>query len=287
MERWTGKEVAAAINQETAEMVKRLSESGTVPKLALFRLGENPSDLSYEKGLIRRADSLGIRVCQEIRSADVSGPVLSDALEGASRDPSVHGILIFRPLPKTLNEERILQHIAPEKDLDGVTEGSLAGVFSGSGKGFAPCTAEAVIRILDYHGYDCTGKRAVVIGRSTVIGKPAAMLLLAKHATVTIAHTRTRNLPDVVREADLVIAAAGHAGVVGRDMLREGQIVIDVGINVDEEGRLCGDVNPEGLDDISGAFTPVPGGVGSVTTAVLMNHAARAAAALSMPEHAG
>ena len=208
---------------------------------------------------------------------DVSEQGLLDVVREVNASESIHGILLFRPLPAGIDEHRILQAISPEKDMDCVTDLSLAGVFAGKKDGFAPCTAEAVIRILDYYGYDCTGKRAVVVGRSTVIGKPAAMLLLQKNATVTIAHTRTRDLPALLREADLIVAAAGHSHTVTRECLGMGQTIVDVGINVTPEGTLVGDVDKEAEEALAGAYTPVPGGVGAVTTAVLVSHLATAA----------
>ena len=187
-------------------------------------------------------------------------------------------MLLFRPLPKHLDEDLICNTLAAEKDIDGITDLSSAGVFSGKALGFAPCTPSACMEILDHFGVDCTGKKAVVIGRSLVVGKPAAMMLVKKNATVTICHTRTADLPAVCREADILIAAAGKAGMVGADFVRPGQIVIDVGINWNEqEQKLCGDVDFEAVSPIVEAITPVPGGVGTVTTSVLVGHVVEAA----------
>ena len=194
-----------------------------------------------------------------------------------NKDDNIHGVLLFRPLPKHLNEEKIINALDIEKDVDGITDGSMAGVFAGKKQGFPPCTPSGCMEILDHYGIDCTGKKAVVIGRSLVVGKPAAMMLIKKNATVTVCHTKTKDMPSVVREADIVIVAAGRAGVVDGSYLRAGQTVIDVGINVNEEGKLCGDVNFEEADRIVDAITPVPGGVGSVTTSVLVSHVVEAA----------
>lgn len=276
-EKWTGREVAEDLDQKTKETVTALAEKGVTPTLGVVRVGEKPADLSYEKGLEKRCGKVGIRVEKFLLPEDVSGQGLLDVVREVNASEHIHGILLFRPLPAGMDEHRILQEISPEKDLDCVTDLSLAGVFAGKREGFAPCTAEAVIRILDYYGYNCTGKRAVVVGRSTVIGKPAAMLLLGKNATVTIAHTKTENLPALLREADLIVAAAGHPHTVTGACLGAGQTIVDVGINVTPEGKLIGDVDPEAEEALAGAYTPVPGGVGAVTTAVLVSHLAAAA----------
>ena len=189
----------------------------------------------------------------------------------------IHGVLLFRPLPRHLNENKIINALAAEKDIDGITDRSMASVFLGKQGGFAPCTPSACMKILDHYSIDCTGKKAVVIGRSPVVGKPAAMMLLQKNATVTICHTKTTDMPSVVKEADIVIVAAGRAGVIDAKYLRAGQTVIDVGINVNEEGKLCGDVNFVDAEPLVDAITPVPGGVGSVTTSVLIEHVVDAA----------
>lgn len=199
------------------------------------------------------------------------------AVDRVNNDDNIHGVLIFRPLPKHLDEAAVIKALSPEKDVDGITDGSMVGVFAGTNQGFPPCTPWACMEILDHYGIDCTGKKAVVIGRSLVVGKPAAMMLLKKNATVTICHTKTKDMPSVVKEADIVIVAAGRAGIVDDTYLRNGQVVIDVGINVNEEGKLCGDVDYAKAEPIVEAITPVPGGVGSVTTSVLVGHVVEAA----------
>jgi methylenetetrahydrofolate dehydrogenase (NADP+)/methenyltetrahydrofolate cyclohydrolase len=198
-------------------------------------------------------------------------------IQDAKEYPAVHGVLLFRPLPGHLNASRIENALSPSKDIDGMTDLSLSGVFQGKKLGYPPCTAQAVMEILDHYQIDPKGKRAVVVGRSSVIGKPVAMMLLQRHATVTIAHTRTVDLPSVAGEADILVAAAGHAGVVRGTSLREGQVVIDVGINVGPDGRLCGDVAFEEAEPVVAMITPVPRGVGAVTTSVLALHVAEAA----------
>jgi len=185
--------------------------------------------------------------------------------------------LIFRPLPKHLDEEAVRQTLLPAKDIDGITDGSLAGVFTGNNNGYPPCTAQACMEILDYYKVDCKGKRAVVIGRSLVVGKPAAMMLTAKNATVTLCHTRTVDMPSVVKNAEIVIVAAGQAGAVTGEYLSDGQIVVDVGIHMTDEGKLCGDVKFDEAEPVVAAISPVPGGVGTVTTSVLISHVVEAA----------
>ena len=200
-----------------------------------------------------------------------------DTIRQVNEDAGIHGVLIFRPLPKHLDEEAVIRALDPEKDVDGITDGSMVGVFAGREQGFPPCTPQACMEILDHYQIDCTGKKAVVVGRSLVVGKPAAMMLLKKNATVTICHTRTKDMPAVVKEADIVIVAAGRAGVVDDRYVSPGQIVIDVGINVNEQGKLCGDVAYDKVEPVVEAITPVPGGVGSVTTSVLVGHVVEAA----------
>ena len=208
---------------------------------------------------------------------DVSQEELLATIDKVNKNDQIHGVLLFRPLPKHLDQSVIENALDPAKDVDCMTDGSMSGVFTGKNVGFPPCTPQACMEILDHYGIDCTGKKAVVVGRSLVVGKPAAMMLIKKNATVTVCHTRTVDMPSVVREADIVIVAAGRAGVVDDTYLRAGQVVIDVGINVNAEGKLCGDVDFEKAEPIVEAITPVPGGVGSVTTSVLVGHVVEAA----------
>ena len=272
-----GKEVTGALNERIRSRADKLREQGIVPKMAFVRVGERPDDLSYEKGASKRCETLGVEYEKFILPADCTQEQLMDRMKQLNEDDSIHGILMFRPLPKHLNEDAVVAAMKPEKDIDGITAGSMAGVFMGRNRGFAPCTAQACMEILDYYDIDCTGKKAVVVGRSLVVGKPAAMMLLGKNATVTVCHTRTSDMPSVVKEADIVIVAAGRAGVIDGKYLSPGQIVIDVGINVNDEGKLCGDVVFEEAEQIVDMITPVPGGVGSVTTSVLVGHVVEAA----------
>ena len=274
----SGKEVAAALNERTRQQVQSLLERGVAPALAIVRVGENPGDLAYERGAANKCGLLGI-ACEKIAlPEDVSQETLLKVIEDLNGNDLIHGVLLLRPLPKHLDQALIENALNPAKDVDCMTDGSMAGVFTGKPVGFPPCTPQACMEILDYYGIDCTGKRAVVIGRSLVVGKPAAMMLIRKNATVTICHTRTVDMPSVAREADLLIAAAGRAGIIGREYVKEGQIIIDVGINVNEEGKICGDVDYDAAETAAEAITPVPGGVGAVTTSVLAAHVVQAAA---------
>ena len=275
---WKGAEVNTGLNARIMKDVETLKARGIAPTLAIVRVGERPDDLSYERGAIKRAESLGVAVSKCVLPVDVTQEVLLQVIRDLNANQQVHGVLLFRPLPKHLDEALICNTLAAEKDIDGITDLSSAGVFAGKALGFAPCTPSACMEILDHYGIDCTGKKAVVIGRSLVVGKPAAMMLVKKNATVTICHTRTADLPAVCREADILIAAAGKAGMVGADFVRPGQIVIDVGINWNEqEQKLCGDVDFDAISPIVTAITPVPGGVGTVTTSVLISHVVEAA----------
>ena len=272
-----GAPVVSALNERISKKAEELRGLGIIPTLTLVRVGENEADISYERGAIRRCEAVGVEVKNTVFPEDISQEELLAFIDSLNRDDSVHGVLIFRPLPRHINDEAVRSALAPEKDVDGITDGSLAGVFTGSGRGFCPCTAEACIEILDHYGIDCAGKRAVVVGRSLVIGKPVSQLLIGKNATVTVCHTRTKDMQSETRRADILIAAAGKAGVIGADHVAPGQVVIDVGINVDENGKLCGDVDFSSAEPVVSAITPVPGGVGSVTTSVLANHTVIAA----------
>lgn len=271
-----GKAVAAAINADTAAMVQSLAEKGITPTLAVVRVGENPDDIAYEKGVLARCKTTGVQVDCRVFPADIAEDEFLAALAQIDADGEIHGILMFRPLPRHISEGKASCAISPAKDVDGITGASMAAVLSGGGEGFAPCTAQACMEILDHYNIPIEGKQAVVVGRSLVVGKPVAMMMLGRNATVTLCHTRTQDIAAECRRADILIVAAGRAKVIGCDCFRAGQAIIDVGINVDERGRLCGDVDCcEG--DIVGAYTPVPGGVGTVTTSVLIRNVARAA----------
>lgn len=272
-----GAPVAAAISEELIVRADALKARGVVPTLAIMRVGERPDDISYETGAMKRCEKVGIAVRNFRLPADAGREEIFAAVKEINEDDSIHGCLMFRPLPDKNVEAELCMLLDPAKDLDCMTSGSLATVFAGRGSGYPPCTAQACMEMLDHYGVETCGKRAAVIGRSLVIGRPAAIMLMNRNATVTICHTRTADMASVAREADILIAAAGHIGTVTKDFAREGQVVLDVGINTDEDGRLCGDVVFSELEPIVAAISPVPAGVGSVTTAVLAKHCIMAA----------
>ena len=267
-----GAPVAAALNEKTSAVIAKLYENGIKPCLAVLRVGLNEADESYIRGIMKRAEALGVEAVVRALPEDAAEDAVMALIDELNNDANVHGVLMMRPLPRHIDEDKARRALKPEKDMDGITDVALGGVFSGNNIGYAPCTAQSCIEILDHYGVDLKGKKVCVIGRSLVIGKPVSMMALGKNATVTICHSRTENLAETVKAADVVIAAVGKAGFVTGDMLREGQTVIDVGINVNAEGKLCGDVDFEAAEGIVSAITPVPGGVGAVTTAVLMQH---------------
>ena len=283
-----GKEVTAALNAKLQARVAALKEKGVTPKLGIVRCGENPSDLSYEKGATARAELIGVEVEKFVLPEDVTKEALIDQIKAINADDSIHGVLMFRPLPKHLkaDQDEICNTLDPAKDVDCMTDLSNAGVFEGrKDLGFPPCTPQACMEILDYYGIDCKGKKAVVIGRSLVVGKPAAMMLMGKNATVTVCHTRTVDVPKEAREADILVSSAGVLKSLTRDYVKPGQIVIDVSINWDPEkvnskggkGAIAGDAVFDEVEPIVEAITPVPGGVGSVTTSVLIGQVGEAA----------
>ena len=273
-----GADVVQALNSKVSKNIEELKSKGVTATLAIIRIGERPDDVSYEKTATKRCDTVGVAVKNIILPADVTQDILMQNVIELNVDNNVHGILLFRPLPAHLSDESVRAVLKPEKDIDGITDGSLAGVFTGSGNGFAPCTAQACIELLDYYGIDCKGKRTVVIGRSLVVGKPVAMMLLGKNATVTICHTRTVDMPAVARSAEILIVAAGQMEGLTKEYFSPGQVVIDVGINWNEEkGKLCGDVKFDDAEPIVSAITPVPGGIGTVTTSVLVSNVVEAA----------
>lgn len=276
-----GKAVADRINEEILGRTPALYEKGIVPTLAIVRVGENPSDIAYENGAVKKAKSLGLQPEKYICPADITEEDLIQVIQSVNGDEKIHGILLLQPLPKGIDAAKVRNTLAPEKDLDCISDDALGRMFTGR-EGYGPCTAESCIEILKYYNIPIKGKKAVVIGRSMVIGKPAALMLLQENATVTICHTKTapEDLKAICRDADIIIAAAGKIGAVTADMAREGQTIVDVGINFDKEGKMTGDVDFEPVSQVlgeDGAITPVPGGVGSVTTSLLMRHLVQAA----------
>ena len=284
--RLLGKEVNEALVASLQTRAAALKEKGVTPTLAILRLGENPSDLSYEKGATKRAEEIGVAIKNFILPEASTKEEVLAVIDQINADDTIHGCLMFRPLPKHLkaDQDEICNRLAPKKDVDSMTHMSNAGVFEGQDLGYAPCTPAACMEILDHYGIDCKGKKAVVIGRSLVVGKPAAMMLMQKNATITICHTRTVDPAAVCREADIIISAAGVLNSLTKDFVRPGQIVIDVSMNWNPEkitskgkGGMCGDAIFDEVEPIVEAITPVPGGVGAVTTSVLMKHVVEAA----------
>ncbi|MBP3873508.1 MAG: bifunctional 5,10-methylene-tetrahydrofolate dehydrogenase/5,10-methylene-tetrahydrofolate cyclohydrolase [Lachnospiraceae bacterium] len=268
----SGKEVAENISAELNARAEDLKARGYSPCLSVIRIGDRPGDCSYERGAVRRCETVGIKCMTHHLPKDVSQDELLSLIDELNGDESVHGVLLLRPLPRGMDEDLVVNRLRPEKDVDCMTDLSMSGLLSGGRNRFMPCTAEAAMAFFDYYGIDSTGMNAVIIGRSLVFGKPAALMLVNRNATVTVCHTRTRDLPSITRQADILITAAGHANTVTAEHVSPGQIVIDVGINAGEDGRLCGDAAFEDIKDIVGAITPVPGGVGAVTTSILARH---------------
>lgn len=269
-----GKKVSDGIKEYVSKELETLT---FVPKLAIVRVGENPDDMSYERGATKKLKSFGLDVASYVFPQDISDEDFKKAFKDINEDDEVTGILLLRPLPRTINEKDIENMIDPKKDLDGISPINIAKVFAGDTTGFSPCTAEAVIEVLKAYDIELTGKRVTVVGRSMVVGKPVSMLLLKENATVTMTHTRTVDLKKTCSDAEIVITAAGRAKMLNSDYCGQDAVMIDVGINVDENGKLCGDVDYATLDSKASAATPVPGGVGTITTAVLAKHLIQAA----------
>ena len=272
MQRLGGKEVADKIVEEIKVKVEELKGKGIDPKLAILRVGAREDDLAYERGVLKRFESAGVEVEVTALDADISQEELDKTFDGINNDPKVHGILVFRPLPKGLSDEHMRRTIDPGKDSDFMDIRNMENVLAGVPDCAAPCTAEAVMALIKHYRIETKGKKVTVVGRSLVIGKPAALLLTTANATVTVCHTKTVDIEAECRNADIIVACCGVAKMITDRFVKPGQIVIDVGMNVDEEGRLCGDVDYEKVSEIADAITPVPGGVGSITTAILLRH---------------
>ena len=282
-----GKEVNEAIVANLLERTNALREKGIVPTLGIIRVGANPSDLSYEKGAVTKGGQVGVEIKKFELPEDATREQVLAVIDQVNADDSIHGVLMFRPLPKHLKNDQneICNRLDPRKDVDCMTHLSNAGVFEDRADlGYAPCTPSACMEILEHYGIDCKGKTAVVIGRSLVVGKPAAMMLMRRNATVTICHTKTVDTAAICRNADIIISAAGVLKSLTKDYVRPGQVIIDVSMNWDAEkitskgkGGMSGDAVFEEVEPIVEAITPVPGGVGAVTTSVLMKHVVEAA----------
>ncbi len=274
MEEWRGMPVVQAMADDLRARIDKLASKGAVPTLAVIRVGEREDDLSYERGLNKRFDSVGAKVVSKVLPVDVSQEELNRVVIECNKDDSIHGILVFRPLPKGLDEKVVADILDPAKDVDCMTEYNIAHTFIQDGLGHEPCTPKAVIELLKHYDYDLKGKNVVVVGRSMVVGKPLAMMLLKANATVTVCHTKTVNLAEICKRADVICACAGVPAMIGADHISEGQVIVDVGINV-VDGKLTGDVDYEAAKACAAFATPVPGGVGTVTTSCLLLNTVR------------
>ena len=266
-----GKPVIDSLREELKGRIAALEERGVKPGLAIVRVGARPDDLAYERTALKRAAGLGIRARTITLPENASQEELMDVIAWVNSDPSIHAASCSALCRPSRRGSR-LRCARSREDVDGIGRGSMAAVFTGRGPGYAPCTAAACIEMLDAYDISIAGKRVVVVGRSLVVGKPVSVLLLDRHATVTTCHSRTSNLPAIVRKGDVVILATGRAKAYGRDFFHPGQTVLDVGINVDEAGNLCGDADFDAIEPIVDAITPVPRGIGGVTTSMLMKH---------------
>ncbi|AYD40796.1 bifunctional 5,10-methylene-tetrahydrofolate dehydrogenase/5,10-methylene-tetrahydrofolate cyclohydrolase [Clostridium fermenticellae] len=271
-----GKPVADSISEGIILEVKELKERNIIPKLVAVRVGENESDLSYERGAFKRCSKVGIEMEVKKFPGSISEEEFIAEIKKLNDDKSVNGILVFRPLPKQLSEDNIKYIISPEKDIDCLSPINVAKLMENDNTGFVPCTPSAVMEILKYYNVDIAGKNVVIIGRSMLVGKPISILLLNENATVTICHSQTRDISMFSSKADIVIVGVGKANMIDESYIKEGAIVIDVGINICSNGKLCGDVNTDRCFNKASMITPVPSGVGSVTTSVLVKHVIKA-----------
>lgn len=269
-----GKPVADRLREQGTALIEKEQANFRLPKLVILRVGERPDDLFYEGGVKKNCTLWNIALEVKAFPLTVSQEELLQAVTALNEDTGVDGVLIFAPLPKTIDEKAIFAALAPEKDIDGLTLGNLGKLFTGEKDAFPPCTPAAVMETLSYYNIPIQGQQVVVLGRSLVVGKPVSMLLLEQNATVTICHSRTEHLAKICSGADILVAAVGKARMVTEEFTKPGQVIIDVGINADpkEPGKICGDVDFDRVEPICGKITPVPAGVGSITTAVLLSH---------------
>ncbi|NFA60431.1 bifunctional 5,10-methylenetetrahydrofolate dehydrogenase/5,10-methenyltetrahydrofolate cyclohydrolase [Clostridium sporogenes] len=272
-----GNEVALKIKEDLNLRIDKLKEKNIIPKLAILRMGNKQDDISYERSIIKNCEKLNIETKVYELKEDILENDFLKLMEELNDEKNIHGILVFRPYPKHLNESIINSAIALNKDIDCMHPLNLEKIFEGDLDGFMPCTPEAVMEILKYYDIDLKGKNIAIINRSMVVGKPLAMMALSNNATVTICHSRTVDLPSITKKADIVVTAIGKAKLIKEEYFNKDSIVIDVSINVDENGKLCGDVDFENVQDKVKAITPVPKGVGSVTTTLLLKHIVEAA----------
>ena len=275
----SGAPVAAALCERARAGVDRLARAGVTPKAAIVRVGERPADLSYERGFVRRAQGLGIQVERLLLPESAEEKELLKTLERVNRDPEIHGCLLFRPLPERLNTPAVLGALRAEKDIDAMTSASMGGLMVQGTPGFPPCTATACMELLEYYQVELQGRNVVMVGAGVTVGMPTAILLMNRGATVSVCniYTDPHRLVELCRGADIIISAAGCPGLVTKDYVRPGQVIIDVGVTLGKDGKLHGDVDFENVEPIVQAITPVPGGVGAVTSTVLVGHVVEAA----------
>lgn len=273
-----GGPVAQKICENIIDRLEKAKKSdkypGRLPKLAIVRVGRREDDLAYERGAVKRTEKVGMD-CEIFEfDTDITNEEFQKEFIKINSDNDIDGILLFMPLPKHINTQEAIANFCPDKDLDGLTLGNMAALYAGT-DGYAPCTAEAVIKLLEYSDIDVDGKNVTVIGRSNVIGKPVSMMLIDKNATVTVCHSHTKNLKDICQKAEILVAAIGRAKMIDDSYISDGTVVIDVGVNVDEDGNLCGDTDFESVSKKASLITPVPRGVGNITTSVLSEHLLR------------
>lgn len=273
-----GGPVAQKICENIIDRLEKAKKSdkypGRLPKLAIVRVGRREDDLAYKRGAVKRTEKVGMD-CETFEfDTDITNEEFQKEFIKINSDNDIDGILLFMPLPKHINTQEAIANFCPDKDLDGLTLGNMAALYAGT-DGYAPCTAEAVIKLLEYSDIDVDGKNVTVIGRSNVIGKPVSMMLIDKNATVTVCHSHTKNLKDICQRAEILVAAIGRAKMIDDSYISDGTVVIDVGVNVDEDGNLCGDTDFESVSKKASLITPVPRGVGNITTSVLSEHLLR------------
>lgn len=275
----SGAPVAQALSQEIQKNCSILNAHGIFPTFGIVRVGARPDDLAYERGVSKRAEKLGVRVQKFTLPEDVSEDQLISTLEQINADSGIHGCLLFRPLPPSLDAQRISRVLSPKKDVDAITTASMGGLLTNVKIGFAPCTATACLKLLCHYGIPLKGKRIVVVGKSVTVGLPTALLMMNEDATVSVCHilTHPEDTKRMCQDAEIIISAAGCANLIRGDYVRPGQVIVDVGINVGPDGTMCGDVAFDEVEPIVAAITPVPGGVGAVTSTVLISHTVEAA----------
>ena len=271
-----GKLISAEIKAEAAEEAAALKEQGIEPCLAVVLVGDNSASKVYVSNKQKACEAVGIKSVSHVLPGETTEEELLKLIDELNADKTVHGILVQMPVPKQIDERKVIMAISPEKDVDCFHPVNVGYLHTGA-KGFLPCTPAGIIELIKRSGHSIAGKNCVVIGRSNIVGKPVAMLLMQENGTVTICHSKTQDLAGVCRGADIIVSATGKVDTVTADMVKEGAIIIDVGMNRNAEGKLCGDVDFENVKEVAGAITPVPGGVGPMTIAMLMKNCNTAA----------